>query len=227
MLNERIVVLDKGWIELQDVMGTDLDIVGAARTSFRGESKGEDNDRKLLKYLWINRHHSPFEMCEIKVRLHAPELVWRQALRHRTANANLQSGRYTEYLENEFYVPTVWRLQAVRNKQGSEGELNSTEGDELSKLLQAHYEAGYQLYQKALGQNVAREQARLFLGGFGAYSTGVMKFDLRNLLHFLELRNAPDAQWEIRQYAIVIDTFIKEYFPWTWEVVNDNSRTSV
>lgn len=213
----RADVLDKGFVELQDVMGTDLAIVNAARTSFLGESKGDDKDQRLLKYLWSHGHHSPFEMCEMKFRIHAPELVWRQLLRHRSGNFNLQSGRYTEYLENEFYVPSTWRKQSSSNKQGSEGQISDVDALNLTRKLRMRYEEAYRDYEQALEIGAAREIARLFLLGFGVYSTGVVKFDLRNLLHFLDLRADSHAQWEIQQYANTIKGMVKEKFPWTYE----------
>lgn len=216
-LPRRVDVLDQGWVELQDIMGNDLAIVQAARTSHLGESKGPEKDKKLLFYLFEHKHHSPIEMCEMKFRLHAPEVVWRQLLRHRTANANLQSYRYMEAEADEFYLPTDWRLQAKANKQASEGLLDAAQAELLTAALKAHVEAAYALYKEALAKGVAREQARLFLPAFGLYSTGVVKFDVRNLLHFLALRRAPDAQFEIRQYAEAMWGFVVEAFPWCAE----------
>jgi thymidylate synthase (FAD) len=216
-IGKRITVLDRGWVELQDIMGDDLAIVSAARTSYLGESKGADKDKKLLFYLMEHHHDSPFEMVEFRFRVHAPELVWRQLLRHRTGNFNLQSGRYVEYDDNEFYSPAEWRLQSTTNKQGSEGTLASDEADQLTQILQAHYEACYKLYRQALDKGVAREIARLYLPGFALYSTGIVKFDARNLMHFLSLRMASNAQWEIRQYAFAMWDIFEEALPWCAE----------
>ncbi|PJF44463.1 MAG: thymidylate synthase (FAD) [Phototrophicales bacterium] len=216
-INKRIQVLDKGFVELQDMMGDDLAIVNAARVSFLGESKGEERDKKLLFYLMRNRHTSPFEMVEFKWRLRAPLVVWWQLVRHRTANLNMQSGRYTPFEESDFYVPSAWRKQATNNKQASDGVLENDASEELLALLVEHYERGYALYQKALENGVAREQARLFLSGFAVYYTGVWKIDAHNLMHFLSLRMAEDAQWEIRQYANAIYTVFQEVLPWTAE----------
>lgn len=214
---KKIEVLDRGWVELQDVMGDDLAIVNAARTSYLGESKGVERDKKLLFYLMQHRHDSPFEMVEFKFRIHAPELVWRQLLRHRTGNYNLQSYRYTEAQAEEFYVPQQWRVQSQTNKQGSEGGLEGEAAVELTAQLQAHYAQSYALYEAALAQGVAREIARLFLPAFGLYSVGVVKFDARNLMHFLSLRLSEDAQWEIRQYAKAMWEFFAETLPWCAE----------
>ncbi len=229
LLGKRIAVLDKGWVELVDLMphpasevSGDLAIVNAARVSFLGESKGEERDKKLLFYLLRNRHTSPFEMVEFKFRVRAPLLTWWQWVRHRTINLNMQSGRYTPFEENDFYVPQIWRLQASDNKQASEGEALEEVNRGLTAELIQHYEAGFRLYEKALGQGVAREQARLFLPGFSVYYIGVVKQDAHNLMHFLKLRRARDAQYEIRAYAEAIyEHFFKPVLPWTAEAFEE------
>ncbi len=218
LLGKRIDVLDKGWIELQDVMGDDLSIVNAARVSFLGETKGDDKDKKLLFYLLNHRHTSPFEQVEFKFRVRAPVVTWWQWVRHRTWNFNAQSGRYVAFDENDFYVPAVWRKQSPSNKQASLGELEAADGAKLSQELVAHYERGYQLYEQALALGVAREQARVFLPGFSVYYTWVCKVDAHNLMGFLSLRMAEDAQYEIRVYAQAIyEHFFKPALPWTAE----------
>ncbi|MCL4252927.1 MAG: FAD-dependent thymidylate synthase [Anaerolineae bacterium] len=225
LIGKRIPILDKGWIELVDLMphpttgvSGDLAIVNAARTSFLGESKGEDRDKKLLFYLLKNRHTSPFEMVEFKFRAHAPLVTWWQWVRHRTWSANAQSGRYTEFEENDFYIPDVWRRQSKDNKQASEGQIEQTDDQYLTEQLLKHYDTSYALYQDAINRGVAREQARLFLPGFSVYYTWVMKVDAHNLMHFLRLRMAQDAQYEIRVYAQAIyDHFFKPALPWTAE----------
>lgn len=217
LINRRFPVLDKGFVELQDMMGDDLAIVNAARVSFLGESKGEDRDKKLLFYLLRHEHTSPFEMVEFKFRLRCPLIVWWQLVRHRTANLNLQSGRYTPFEEDDFYVPSVWRRQSESNKQGSEGEIDPNDGATLTQALLEHYNQGYKLYEQALQAGVAKEQARLFLPGFSVYYTGVWKMDAHNLMRFIRLRVADDAQWEIRQYANIIFEIFKQALPWTAE----------
>src|SRR2546430_1966564 len=133
LIGQRVKVLDKGYVELQAVMGNDLSIVNAARVSFLGESKGTEKDKKLLFYLMRNRHTSPFEMCEFKFRLRCPLVTWWQLVRHRTLSLNLQSSRYTPFEEDDFYVPDVWRKQASDNKQASEGDLEGPDGVELTQ----------------------------------------------------------------------------------------------
>lgn len=226
LIGKRIAVLDKGFVELLDMMphpasdiAGDLAIVNAARVSFLGESKGEEKDKKLLFYLLRNQHTSPFEMVEFKFRVSAPLVTWWQWVRHRTfhfQNVNAQSGRYTEFEENDFYVPDVWRKQAQSNKQASEGEVESDINRDLTAKLVQHYEQGYQLYEEALSAGVSREMARLFLPGFSVYYTWVVKVDAHNLMHFLKLRLASDAQYEIRVYAeAVYEQFFKPALPWT------------
>ena len=218
LVGRQVAVLDKGFVELQSIMGDDLSIVNAARVSFLGESKGDDKDKKLLFYLLRNKHTSPFEMVEFKFRIRAPLVTWWQLVRHRTLSINLQSGRYTPFEENDFYVPDVWRLQAKDNKQASEGALEDADGAALSRELVEYYTRGYALYEAALTKGVAREMARLFLPGFAVYYTGIIKVDAHNLLHFLQLRMAPDAQYEIRVYATAIyEHFLKPALPWTAE----------
>ena len=217
-IGKRIPVLDKGWVELQDMMGDDLAIVNAARVSYLGESKGSEQDKKLLFYLLRNRHTTPFEQVEFKFRVRAPVLVWWQWSRHRTWNFNAQSGRYTPFEEDNFYVPAVWRTQAESNKQMSEGVLEDSEGAELTAALLAHYERSFALYKAALDRGVARELARIFLPGFSLYYTWVAKTDAHNLMHFMDLRMHEHAQDEIRAYATAIyQEIFRPALPWTAE----------
>jgi thymidylate synthase (FAD) len=224
-LGKRIPVLDKGWIELVDLMphpsshvSGDLAIVNAARVSFLGESKGDEKDKKLLFYLLRNHHTSPFEMVEFKFRVRAPLVTWWQWVRHRTWNFNAQSGRYTPFEEDDCYIPAIWRKQAKDNKQASEGVVDDTDNASLTNALVQHYDEGFRLYQQALDSGVSREMARLFLPGFSVYYTWVAKVDAHNLMHFLHLRMASDAQYEIRVYAEAIyREFFKPALPWTAE----------
>lgn len=222
LFGKEIPVLDKGFIELQDMMGDDLAIVNAARVSFLGESKGADKDKKLLFYLLKHRHTSPFEQVEFRFRIRAPLVVWWQWVRHRTWHMNAQSGRYTPFEENDFYFPPEWRKQAKDNKQASEGLIAGSASVELDELLRNHYDQSYALYQQALDAGVAKELARLFIPAFAVYYTWVCKVDAHNLMHFLALRMASDAQWEIRQYARAIyDDIFKITLPWTAEAFEE------
>jgi thymidylate synthase (FAD) len=218
LIGKRVAVLDKGWIELQALMGDDLAIVNAARVSFLGESKGAEQDKKLLFYLMRHRHTSPFEQVEFKFRVRAPVMTWWQWVRHRTWSFNAQSGRYVNFEEDDFYMPSTWRRQSPSNKQASLGELSLEEGELLSNALAEHYARGYQLYRQAIEAGVARELARVFLPGFAVYYTWVAKVDAHNLMHFLRLRMADEAQHEIRAYAKAIyEHFFKPALPWTAE----------
>ncbi len=225
LIGRRVDILDKGFIEFIDMLphpstnvSGDLAIVNAARVSFLGESKGPDQDKKLLFYLLRNQHTSPFEMVEFKFRCRAPLVTWWQWVRHRTWNMNAQSGRYTPFEENDFYVPPVWRRQAQSNKQASEGEVDPDTNARLTEKLVQHYQQGYQLYEEALESGVSKEMARLYLPGFSVYYTWVTKVDAHNLMHFLRLRMAADAQYEIRVYAEAIyEHFFKPALPWTAE----------
>ena len=128
------------------------------------------------------------------------------------------SGRYTSFEENNFYVPDVWRKQSKDNKQASEGTLDDVQGKALTEKLLVHYEQSYRLYQEALTAGVSREMARVFLPGFSVYYTWVAKVDAHNLMQFMRLRMAGDAQYEIRVYAQAIyDHFFKPALPWTAE----------
>lgn len=226
MLGKRFPVLDKGWVELQDMMGDDLAIVNAARVSFLGESKGPKRDKRLLFYLYQHRHTTPFEQVEFKFRVCAPLVTWWQWVRHRTWSYNAQSGRYTAFAEKDFYVPEVWRKQAQDNKQASEGVVSETVGLRLTRELLDLYERSYALYEQALADSVAREQARLFLPGFAVYYTWICKVDAHNLMHFLKLRMAQEAQYEISEYAKVIyHQIFKKALPWTAEAFERFSLT--
>jgi thymidylate synthase (FAD) len=224
LIGTRVNVLDRGYVELQDIMPhpatgitADNAIVAAARVSFLGESKGAEQDSKLIHYLMRHHHTSPFEQVEFKFRVHAPVVTYWQWIRHRTfayQSVNSQSGRYVEFEDSEFYKPDVWRKQSASNKQASDGQIDPADDAELMRELEQHYAAAYALYDKALQKGVAREMARLFLPGFAVYYTWIVKVDLLNLFNFLRLRMAADAQHEIRVYAVAMyEHFVKPTAP--------------
>ena len=225
LIGQRFPALDQGWIELVATLphpdtgvSGDTMIVNAARVSFLGESKGETADKKLLFRLMKDRHTSCFEHVVLTWRVKAPVLVWWQWVRHRMASYSAQSGRYVEFKENEFYMPDEWRRQSDSNKQGSDGLIDPEDAAVLSFRLSQFYEAAYKEYQDALARGVAREQARLFLPGWGSYYTFMVKMDAHNALNFFKLRMAPDAQWEIAQYAkTMYERTFKPLLPWTAE----------
>lgn len=228
MKEQEIKVLDCGFVRYIDHMGTDERIVEAARISYRSPSKGEESDKKLLQYLYKNRHTSPFEMCKITFNIKMPIFVMRQFVRHRMQNLNEVSARYTE-LPDEFYIPEKWRKQDTKNKQGSidsnifiEGE-NEYTHEQLSKELLRQNKKQYECYKSMLACGVAREMARFVLP-INIYTEIYCCWDLKNLLHFFSLRDDPHAQWEHQQYGKAMKQIAAELFPWTLEVY-ENSKT--
>lgn len=222
LVGKKANVLDHGFVELVDFMGSDAAILQSARISTGAKaSKGASQDRSLIRHLMRARHTSPFEMCEIKLRVKMPIFVARQWIRHRTANVNEVSARYTK-LPEEFYVPDAAQVQAqsTDNRQGR--------GDSVSDNVVKgfRYEcdqigtAAFDGYQGALDHGISRELARINLP-LSTYTEWFWKIDLHNLLHFLKLRLDPHAQWEIRQYAEAIADIVKVWTPLTWEAFND------
>ncbi len=206
-------------------MGTDGRICEAARISYKSPSKGEEQDKKLLSYLWKNKHTSPFEMVKITMNIKMPIFIMRQYVRHRMQNLNEVSARYTE-LPNEFYIPTSWRRQDNKNKQGSveEGDFNpslycnESNGTPVfvTDAFINHCKSSYELYKRMLESGVAREMARMVLP-VNIYTEIYACWDLKNLLHFITLRDDGHAQSEIQEYGKAIKTICKELFPWTLE----------
>lgn len=211
-----IKVLDKGSVNLVQVMGCDMDIVRAARVSYDGDSKGDEKDKKLLNFLMRNHHVSPFEMATLKFEIKTPIFVARQFFRHRTASANEVSARYTKVC-NEFYIPEAWRKNQSSNKQVSD---DADWDPEVSKQMDSLYkntcDMALHSYETMLSVGVAREQARMCLPQ-SMYTKFIFQMNLRNLLHFLNLRMDSHAQYEIRVYAEAMGDMVKELFPWTWE----------
>ena len=212
----EIKVLDHGFVRLVDWMGDDSRILEAARISYKSPSKGEEQDKKLLGYLYKNRHTSPFEMVKVTLNIKMPIFIMRQYVRHRMQNLNEVSARYTE-LPNEFYIPEKWRAQDSKNKQGST-TANWEEDEEfaMSQMLFEHCEDSYKLYQKLINFGVAREMARMVLP-VNIYTEIYACWDLKNLLHFITLREDSHAQAEIQEYGKAIKSILNELFPWTME----------
>ena len=210
-----IPVLDHGFVRYIDHLGSDQRIVEAARVSYGSPSKGEEADKKLLHYLYKNRHTSPFEMCKITLDIKMPIFVCRQYIRHRMQNVNEVSARYTE-LPNEFYIPKVWRKQDTKNKQGSSGEFDVESNYQLSKNLANFCEEAYSEYQDLIADGVAREMARMVLP-LNIYTQLYATWDIKNLLHFISLRDDSHAQAEIQEYGKAIKAILQKLFPWTME----------
>ena len=220
----KINVLDKGYIELIDVMGSDNLIAETARVSTQSNGK---NNEGLIRRLMRDRHTSPFEFGEIHIEVKAPIFVFRQMFRHRTLNLNEQSLRYSES-DCEFYVPTIERMQAqsVDNRQGSGETLNSTKSVHChNEIRRASEDAAYH-YKDLLEFGLTREIARIVLP-FNLYASARVKCDLHNWLHFLKLRTDPHAQFEIQQYANAIELIIADKFPITYRAWIDYVKEAV
>jgi len=214
----EVPVLGAGYVRYIDHLGTDQRIVETARISYKSPSKGEDADKKLLFYLFKNRHTSPFEACNITFNIKMPIFCMRQFVRHRTMRLNEWSGRYSE-LADEFYLPTEWRLQDTKNKQGSivpeETGLEDFH-DESEQIAKECFAFTYDGYQGLLARGVAKELARIVLP-VALFTEIYVNVDVHNLMHFLNLRQDPHAQLEMREIANAMDTIFKELYPWCAE----------
>jgi len=225
-------VLDKGFVRYIDHMGSDQRIVEAARISYKSPSKGEEADKKLLAYLLKNKHTSPFEMCKITFNVKMPIFIMRQWVRHRMQNLNEVSARYTE-LPNEFYIPSEWRKQDPKNKQGSrkDGGFDPKVDDGVDMSLTAtealhnHCDNSYRLYESMLKEGIAREMARMVLP-VNIYTEIYSCWDLSNLLKFFALRDDAHAQAEIQDYARAMKAITAEVFPWVMELYETSRNHS-
>ncbi len=215
-------VLDDGFIRIIDYMGSDESIVQAARVSYGKGTKKVSEDRGLIRYLIRNRHTSPFEMCEIKLHVRVPMDIWRQWIRHRTANVNEYSTRYSIAIDSSHNTaPTEWRKQASNNRQGSEGFVDDKLGLELTEQESQLNERYKAVYKQRVEAGIAREQARKDLP-LSTYTEAYWKIDLHNLLHFLSLRMDSNAQLEIREYANIIGRdIVSLWCPIVWEAFED------
>lgn len=219
---QKFPVLDDGFVCLVDVMGNDAAVVQAARVSYGEGTRRVSDDRGLIRYLLRHRHTTPFEMAEVKLLVRVPMDCWRQWIRHRTANVNEYSTRYSLAIDAaQETPPDQWREQATTNRQGSGGWLDAAVGAELSAAERAFHEQALQLYEERISRGVAREQARKDLP-LATYTEAYWKIDLHNLLHFLALRMDSHAQLEIRQYAATIgEKIVQPLFPLVWEAFVD------
>jgi len=222
ILGEKIPVLDDGFIRVVDYMGADESIVQAARVSYGKGTKKVNEDRGLIRYLMRHWHTTPFEMCEIKFHIRIPMDAWRQWIRHRTANVNEYSTRYSIAIDAaQGTKPDEWRIQAKGNRQGSEGMVDHKTGVALSRREAELQQLAREVYNDRLENQVAREQARKDLP-LSTYTEAYWKVDLHNLLHFLRLRMDEHAQLEIRDYAKSIgEQVVAKWVPFTWEAFMD------
>jgi thymidylate synthase (FAD) len=219
---KKFQVLNDGFVCLVDVMGDDQSIVQAARVSYGEGTRKVSDDRGLIRYLMRHRHSTPFEMAEIKLLVRVPMDTWRQWIRHRTANVNEYSTRYSLAIDaTQETSPDAWRSQAATNRQGSGQPLDAALGAELSAEEQQLQREARRVYEHRIELGVAREQARKDLP-LSTYTEAYWKVDLHNLLHFLSLRMDEHAQWEIRTYAATIgEQIVRPLFPLVWEAFAD------
>jgi thymidylate synthase (FAD) len=236
ILYEPIPVLDHGFVRVIDYMGDDGAIVQAARVSYGKGTKTLRNDAGLVRYLLRHRHTTPFEMCEIKFHVKLPIFVARQWIRHRTANVNEYSARYS-ILDREFYIPAPAQLaaQSTTNRQGRGEVLEGEEAARVLDILKEDAERCYGHYEEMLNeteageviddsrQGLARELARMDLP-LNVYTQWYWKCDLHNLLHFLSLRADIHAQYEIRVYAEAMLETLRRWVPITYEAFVDYIR---
>lgn len=234
-----IGVLNQGFVELQEVMGDDEALVEAARTSYKGKGRVQDN-AALMRYLMRHAHTTPFEMAALKIRVCMPIVVYRQFFRHRTASQfepegfisndmafqkfsvqNEMSMRYVE-APNYYFVPEGYTLQpqSTENKQGRSGEYTGLEKADILRRWNEDIARARASYQAHLDAGLAKELARCNLP-LTQYTLLVWKIDLLNLFHFLRLRLHKHAQFEVRQYAMAIAEFVKQAFPVAWAAFND------
>ena len=218
-------VLDHGFIRGIDYMGDDAAIVQAARVSYGAGTKHVQNDEGLIRYLMRHWHSTPFEMCEIKLHVKLPVFVARQWVRHRTANVNEYSARYS-ILDREFYIPQPEQLaaQSVVNNQGRGEVLTGAESARVLEILKRDAAQCYDNYESMLSQDgqqgLARELARMNLP-MNIYTQWYWKVDLHNLFHFLRLRADAHAQYEIRVYAEAIAATVKDWVPLAFAAFED------
>jgi thymidylate synthase (FAD) len=218
-------VLDHGFIRVIDYMGDDAAIVQAARVSYGAGTKHVQNDEGLIRYLMRHWHSTPFEMCEVKLHVKLPVFVARQWIRHRTANVNEYSARYS-ILDREFYIPAPEQLaaQSTVNNQGRGEVLTGEEAARVLDLLKSDANRAYDHYEAMLSQDgqqgLARELARMNLPA-NIYTQWYWKVDLHNLFHFLRLRADAHAQYEIRVYAEAIAACVKDWVPLAFAAFED------
>lgn len=225
LLYQAIPVLDHGFVRVIDYMGDDGAVVQAARVSYGRGTRKVSEDRALIHYLMRHRHSTPFEMCEIKLHVKLPIFVARQWIRHRTANVNEISARYS-ILDNEFYIPAPQHLaaQSSVNRQGRGAVLEGAEAARVMSLLREDSERAYAHYAEMLNEDaagdpldpersgLARELARMNLS-LNFYTQWYWKTDLHNFMHFLSLRGDPHAQYEIRAYADAMLDVLDRWVP--------------
>jgi thymidylate synthase (FAD) len=224
-------VLDHGFVRVIDYMGDDAAICQAARVSYGKGTKSVQNDEGLIRYLMRHWHSTPFEMCELKLHVKLPVFVARQWIRHRTANVNEYSARYS-IMDREFYIPAPDQMaaQSVVNNQGRGEALQGEEAARVLEILKTDSMRAYDHYEEMIGQDgqqgLARELARMNLPT-NIYTQWYWKVDLHNLFHFLRLRADAHAQYEIRVYADAICNIVADWVPFAYKAFEDYRLGSV
>lgn len=228
ILGSPFKVLDDGFIRVIDYMGSDESIVQAARVSYGKGTKKSSEDNALIKYLMRHMHTTPFEMCEIKLHVRVPMDCWRQWIRHRTANVNEYSTRYSIAIDSKYMTSkNEWRKQSKSNKQGSDEFIDESLGSILSKKEDLINQQIREVYIDRLNHDVAREQARKVLP-LSTYTEAYWKIDLHNLFHFLALRLDSNAQFEIRSYANIIgNEIVSRWCPLAWQAFKEYRLNSL
>ena len=217
-------VLDHGFVRVIDYMGDDAAITQAARVSYGKGTKSVQNDEGLIRYLMRHWHSTPFEMCEVKLHVKLPVFVARQWIRHRTANVNEYSARYS-ILDREFYIPAPENVaaQSVINNQGRGDVLEGDDAARVLEILKADSARCYDHYEEMIaedGVGLARELARMNLPA-NIYTQWYWKVDLHNLFHFLRLRADAHAQYEIRVYADAMCKIVADWVPFAYKAFED------
>lgn len=227
LIGVSLPVLDHGFVRIVDYMGSDSSVVQAARVSYGSGTKGLHNDKALIDFLMRHRHTSPFEMCEIKLHVKLPIFVARQWIRHRTANVNEISARYS-VVEDEFFIPQAHEIgvQSQTNMQCREGQIDHAVARNAIAMLELQKNNSYEAYQSMLESGVPRELARMCLG-VNCYTQFYWKIDLHNLLHFLFLRSGKGAQQEIQKYAKIILGIVEKWTPLVYEAFMKYRMNSV
>jgi thymidylate synthase (FAD) len=221
-------VLDDGFVRVIDYMGNDSSVVQAARVSYGKGTKKLREDETLIRYLYRHHHTTPFEMCEIKLHIRVPMDCWRQWIRHRTANVNEYSTRYSLAVDAAQKTKAgEWRTQGITNRQGSSGFLTPEQGEHFSVQELELQEFTRKVYNERIEAGIAREQARKDLT-LSTYTEAYWKIDLRNLLNFLALRMEAHAQYEIRSYATTIgNEIVSKWCPIVWKAFQDYLFSSI
>ena len=228
MLGIKMKILDEGFIRIIDYMGGDNSITQAARISYGNGTKSVSQDTALIDFLLRHRHTSPFEMCEIKLHIRAPIFIARQWLRHRTANVNELSARYS-VIKKGFYIPDEDEIkqQCQNNKQSKGEKIEGTNPQSIVDQIKSTCNSSFDNYNQLIDKGLARELCRSVLPQ-NTYTEFYWKIDLHNLLHFLSLRTKEGAQYEIREYAnIILNKIVKIWTPMVYSAFVNHRMESV